>query len=307
MSNAEDDVRGAVLALARVRRDLRGSLEAETAWRALMQLDDRERQGDALSAIDRGALRERLARDLDGRVTGWRLLSAVEAALAALAEQGVDVDIDDGHAAQHPASRRSIDTQSTIADSEIDVVLSRIRSIADGIPDLPAPVARTQSLQPSAEGPAREPQPALPPRRMEPASSSHPVVDVVPRPRSRPIARMDRIESELDGLLASARRPGLHAIETPSPSPAPQAQSQVQDWSGSRSSIVEEAEIEIVLLPDPIPSPGPAAASPPVANAPDRATTTKAMRGRQEFDRSHVVDTSEATVEIVQIAPPERR
>ena len=84
MDGATDAMRSELETLEGVRRALTLQLEPHEAWRALRQLDERERLGHALSTIDGGQLRSRLSSQLDQIGPAWRALPAIEEAIRLL-------------------------------------------------------------------------------------------------------------------------------------------------------------------------------------------------------------------------------
>ena len=288
MINAADEVRGATVALERVRLALRESLESQPAWRAFLQLEDREQRGEAVSAIDRAELRDRLSQELDRRVAGWRLLAGVEAALAAFKAHGIEASGLDGEPAPVAPAAPVAAVQPR---DDVEAVLARIRTIADSAPARSDPVAvvptRTSFADWGEAIPLSE-APLLPAESL-PIHASSPKAPQ--SPAALPVARVDQLEAELDGLL-DTRRSLAHAAET-----AQDATTSIQpaepdhSWWGTRDALAEEAEIEIVVLAGPQAAPGP----PEMLHRKPKSST------RAEFARTFSEIIDEASVEIVQL------
>ena len=91
---AEDNVTGDIELLRRVLSALEQRLEALEQWRALRQLDERERNGNPLEGIDGVLFRGRLVQGLAQSSRDWRAYVRVEEAIghlqgAARLEQGI--------------------------------------------------------------------------------------------------------------------------------------------------------------------------------------------------------------------------
>lgn len=149
------------VALSAARDHLESALERSAAWRALLQLDERERNGDWLDVIEAGELRRILLDELatDPTYLAWRDLSLALTAPAA------------------PATR----------DVVIEAPLPRFE-----VPDVPAPGQKMVATSPAsvAPEPARRPAvvdrlPTLTPNYAS-VRVTRPELAVVPAPASPP-------------------------------------------------------------------------------------------------------------------------
>jgi len=270
MPGARLDIEEARAALERARGRLAPRLAGERAWQAWRQLAEREARGEGIAAIDGAALKARLEAELDARDADWRLLSRIEAALAALGPAPAPATADvaapamaapgsaaaavvSPPAASPPAARASaLPPPLPSAAKPVEAPASGPPSPPPPVPAAPPPapiasggLARVKALETEIERRTRGGQPAGAAivAATQRAASRDPAFDL-----DLPSAAVEEAEVEIVQLPPSPEQNGvpgarlaerLHKVAAdPSPSPDPARMPEV---------VVEEAIVEIVV------------------------------------------------------------
>ncbi|MFM9941471.1 MAG: hypothetical protein ACKVP7_18455 [Hyphomicrobiaceae bacterium] len=88
MTETSDTIGETLEALMQARDALVRQLEAHEAWRALCQLEERERRGETIEGIDAGKLRQYLEGELDRARPGWWAAKSIGAAIEQIVHWG---------------------------------------------------------------------------------------------------------------------------------------------------------------------------------------------------------------------------
>ena len=226
--------------LEALRTRLLAQLELNDVWRALRQLDERERAGHPLQVVESAALRRALEAQLRARAPVWALLAPLDALMAALRDP-------DPHAVasitEEPVSRLSVSMSQSLPAppdvAEVAPIRVKIKAGSLTLPKLEMPA-----------GPWLADVVAAVPSAPASVAASSPGIETV---SAEALARIRGIKSFVvdptpEPLEHAVRRGPGHATQRPPQEPAPRTVEPV-----AMASTVTVGDERAVVDPSPLP------------------------------------------------------